>query len=81
MKANLLQGLKLKYRENASVVQDTVDAVTPRKKKKKKPKANSPDSLPPSVRRPLPHYHYRVIKPKILVPEITFLFKKKTLTG
>ena len=81
MKANLLQGLKLKYRENASVVQDTVDAVTPRKKKKKKSTANYPDSLPPIVRRPLPHYHYRVIKPKILVPEITFLFKKKTLTG
>ena len=41
-------------RENASTGQDTVDAVTPRKKKKKKPKANSPDSLPPIVRRPLP---------------------------
>ena len=41
-------------RENASAGQDTVDAVTPRKKKKKKPKANSPDSLPPIVRRPLP---------------------------
>ena len=41
-------------RENASAGQDTVDAVTPRKKKKKKPKANSPDSLPPTVRRPLP---------------------------
>ena len=41
-------------RENASAGQDTVDAVTPRKKKKKKPKANSPDSLPPVVRRPLP---------------------------
>ena len=39
-------------RENAG--QDAVDAVTPRKKKKKKPKANSPDSLPPVVRRPLP---------------------------
>ena len=41
-------------RENASAGQDTVDAVTPRKKKKKKPKANSPDSQPPFVRRPLP---------------------------
>ena len=41
-------------RENAIAGQDTVDAVTPRKKKKKKPKANSPDSLPPVVRRPLP---------------------------
>ena len=41
-------------RENASVGQDTVDAVSPRKKKKKKPKANSPDGLPPIVRRPLP---------------------------
>ena len=40
-------------RENASAGQDTVDAVTPRKKKKK-PKANSPDSVPPIVRRPLP---------------------------
>ena len=41
-------------RENASAGQDTVDAVTPRKKKKKKPKANSPDSLSPIVKRPLP---------------------------
>ena len=41
-------------RENASAGQDTVDAVTPRTKKKKKPKANSSDSLPPIVRRPLP---------------------------
>ena len=42
-------------RENASAGQDkAVDALSPRKKKKKKPKANSPDSVPPIVRRPLP---------------------------
>ena len=40
-------------RENASAGQDTVDAVTPRKKKKKKPKANSLP-LPPIVKRLLP---------------------------
>ena len=41
-------------RENASVGQDTVDAITPRKKKKKRLKTNPPDSLSPIVRRPLP---------------------------
>ena len=41
-------------RENASVGQDTVDAVAPRKKKKKKLKTNPRDNLPPIVRRPLP---------------------------
>ena len=42
-------------KESAYEGQDTVDAVTPRKKKKKKFKATAPDTLPPVVvRRPLP---------------------------